>query len=478
MSIERVEVPSLMFQERIPGLSAMMRVRNGADFLELTIRSHIELVDEIIIVFNNCQDNTEEIVHHLAQEFDKIKAFNYVPIVYPPNSTGYLETPEDDPHSLAYYYNFALSKTTRQQVFKLDDDHLCIPHLFQKAVELSKSGVTVGLRGMNIFDWREQIFHSKISHTGGTDLHIFTYNNNVRFKKTDKYEVLRGVKPQRHTITYFYHLKHCKRDRGLNNYELTINPNSRYLQIAKDEVFCNDHKPLNTNTNYPHPLDLGFKFIDHSQKHYNYEPFNELETQISLKVTKKRVILIGNGSVSKDYSEFVNNSNVVLRINDYVNKEHVKYKGTKVDIMCFCGAILAPCIKFMQEYENIADELNAIWIARSLERCLKYELFNDFVAMENKFNQVPRIHMDAKHFGDIQKKFGLGNGSWPSTGYMVIEMMLKLFNLQTHDLYILGFDTIDELHSKRYEGLRYHPLAAERKMIHQLVKNGILTHLR
>ena len=37
---------------RPPGISAFMRIRNGADFLEAAISSHIDHVDEIVAVHN------------------------------------------------------------------------------------------------------------------------------------------------------------------------------------------------------------------------------------------------------------------------------------------------------------------------------------------------------------------------------------------------------------------------------------------
>jgi hypothetical protein len=40
---------------RRPGF---MRVRDGADFVEATIRSHIAHFDEIVVVYNQCRDAT------------------------------------------------------------------------------------------------------------------------------------------------------------------------------------------------------------------------------------------------------------------------------------------------------------------------------------------------------------------------------------------------------------------------------------
>src|SRR5690606_2481883 len=65
----RFRPEDLKIGERKPGISAFMRIRNGADFLEATIRSHISHFDEIVAVHNRCTDETPDILARLAQEF-------------------------------------------------------------------------------------------------------------------------------------------------------------------------------------------------------------------------------------------------------------------------------------------------------------------------------------------------------------------------------------------------------------------------
>ena len=44
------------------GLSGLMRIKNEASFIEGCITSCIDALDELIIVYNDCTDNTPEIV--------------------------------------------------------------------------------------------------------------------------------------------------------------------------------------------------------------------------------------------------------------------------------------------------------------------------------------------------------------------------------------------------------------------------------
>ena len=58
--------------ERRPGISAFMRIRDGAYSLEAAIRSHIDHYDEVVAVYNRCTDETPEI---LARLRERIVAF-------------------------------------------------------------------------------------------------------------------------------------------------------------------------------------------------------------------------------------------------------------------------------------------------------------------------------------------------------------------------------------------------------------------
>ncbi len=124
------------------GISAYMRIKNEQQFVRLAIESHLPFYDEIIAVYNDCTDDTINILLDLQQHNpDKIKVFPYLPKVHP------VRTPEhatmvgrdDDVHSSANYYNFALSKCTYSIATKLDADHLAIPHKLIPAIKKIRS---------------------------------------------------------------------------------------------------------------------------------------------------------------------------------------------------------------------------------------------------------------------------------------------------------------------------------------------------
>ena len=104
MSVEVIESfrftpDALHLADRRPGISAFMRVRDGAFSVEAAIRSHIAHFDEIVVVHNRCTDQTPEILARLEQELaPRLRVFHYVPEVFAPGSAGHRRTPPDAPH--------------------------------------------------------------------------------------------------------------------------------------------------------------------------------------------------------------------------------------------------------------------------------------------------------------------------------------------------------------------------------------------
>lgn len=142
------------FSHRKPGISLFARLKNGADFLEKAIESHLPYVDEIVLVDNNSTEDTAEICEKFAKKFPKkVKFFRYTPDVVGVGNEKWAETPENSVHSLVYYYNWTLSKTTYQYVMKLDDDIIAIPEIwkyFQKILALESEKLHI-IPLINIF---------------------------------------------------------------------------------------------------------------------------------------------------------------------------------------------------------------------------------------------------------------------------------------------------------------------------------------
>lgn len=112
------------------GLSGILRVRNEEEFVEACIDSCIEALDELIIVYNDCTDATPDIIEQKRIEYpEKIKIYPYEYEIYGINLSKEkyektLALPDDSPHLLCNYYNFALSKVSYQYAMKIDADQI------------------------------------------------------------------------------------------------------------------------------------------------------------------------------------------------------------------------------------------------------------------------------------------------------------------------------------------------------------------
>lgn len=204
----------------------------------MTIESWIPVLDELVIVYNNCQDDTAVIVERYAEKYpDKIKAFHYLPIVYPQGSQKYQQTPSDSYHSLVNYYNYALVCTTFKWAVKLDgdliipDDHIRerIRNAYKELSQDDQNRNIQPLAGVNIIDHKGKIYVASSSMYCGLhgDLTMFRVDKDAIYIKGDKVEYhdirLRNCLP---VMFGYYHLKFLKNDYGIGNYDFENNPNS------------------------------------------------------------------------------------------------------------------------------------------------------------------------------------------------------------------------------------------------------------
>lgn len=107
-----------------------MRVKNDGMFIEKCIESCIDALDELIVVHNDCTDNSvEEIEKMRARYPEKIKRYEYPHKVLGVGLTREeydiaKSLPDDSPNLLCSYCNFALSKVTSQYALKIDADQV------------------------------------------------------------------------------------------------------------------------------------------------------------------------------------------------------------------------------------------------------------------------------------------------------------------------------------------------------------------
>lgn len=229
-----------------------MRIRNGADFLEAAIRSHMPHVDEIVAVYNQCTDATPDILMRLSREFGpaRLRVFHYLPEVYAPGSPGHRREPADSPRSLVNYYNFALTRTRYRVVTKLDDDHVAIGlRLARLVTEVRRRDYRLGellcFSGINLArDAANRMgVYAADPFAGTGDQWFFEVAGDTYFVHDRRFERLRrGSRRRVFGGIVYWHVKFLKSEFGFGNYGIRGAGNRRYE--AKQQAFLADRRVL------------------------------------------------------------------------------------------------------------------------------------------------------------------------------------------------------------------------------------------
>lgn len=128
------------------GVSGLLRVWNEGPFIQSCICSCIDALDELIVVYNDCTDNSAEEIEKMRQRYpEKIKVYPYpyhVEKYIDADAEGGVSRLKDIgiEHLLSNYYNFALSKVSYQCAMKIDADQLYFTEEFANLTSLAKKG--------------------------------------------------------------------------------------------------------------------------------------------------------------------------------------------------------------------------------------------------------------------------------------------------------------------------------------------------
>lgn len=167
-----------------PGVSGLMRVKNDAEFIEACIDSCLPALDELIIVYNDCTDSSESIIRECASKYPhKIRVYKYPAQVLANNLTEaefqyVISLPENSPHLLCNYYNFALSKANYSHAVKIDADQIYFTDYLQRWCDITRNGKGKKQRrkyilGKFVFNYFRII--RKISIISGKRVHISSF---------------------------------------------------------------------------------------------------------------------------------------------------------------------------------------------------------------------------------------------------------------------------------------------------------------
>ncbi|WP_370558711.1 glycosyltransferase family 2 protein [Edwardsiella tarda] len=190
-------------KEKLPSISVVYRVKNGGEYLELSILSISAFATEVIVVDNDSSDNTIEIVSRLNEQLRgvcDVKLFNYKEKLAIAGK-GYRQSLIKDPGgSLAKFYNYCFSLSSCDYVMKFDAHCMLLPSAIDKLQkEIMKSIDGVIFRGVEVYG-------------KSLSMELYLYKKCLGFKYCDGdyYEMLqwdRGINVKRIRYPLFIHMK-------------------------------------------------------------------------------------------------------------------------------------------------------------------------------------------------------------------------------------------------------------------------------
>ena len=225
-------------RNRADGVSAMLRVRNGAQFLRPSLRSCIDVFDEIVAVHHQCSDDTPRILHEYAAAYpDRFKVYEYPHEVIPPNTARHMRERADSLSTIAALCNYALSKTTRRFVIKHDADHVYFRPRFARLVEAVRArdarAGPVFVSGVNLARARAGAVGVWLQNPicGVGDYGFFPVSRDTYFVHNDRHEHLSSAH-RRHAYAgvAFWHLKMLQKYFGLREYRFRYEGDYEGLQ--------------------------------------------------------------------------------------------------------------------------------------------------------------------------------------------------------------------------------------------------------
>ena len=184
----------------------------------------------------------------------------------------------------------------------------------------------------------------------------------------------------------------------------------------------------------------------------------------------KKLIIIGNQiDLNKDYSDFVNNSDYVIRFNKIDNFNNKT--GTKIDeLVCR----YANAYKIIHGFDSNNEYINKKINFENLKFTLILNNFNDTkgLILGNKICEKNNIINFNIIYNNLNNSYNnQGDTTLASTGKVMLEYILKNKMYLNYDIYILGFNWFNLHHNNG------HMWKLERTQINKYTNDNKITHL-
>ena len=195
------------------GFSGCFRLRNESQFMEYAILSHLDWLDEAVLIVQPSEDDTVDKAHRMAEENAKINVYGY------PFECDWIDTPgfyAKDPHApghMVHMSNFAFTKCRYSWIVKVEGDVIATS-AFGKIIDAIRLApdqpsyygrVVLNVAGEDC----DQISYDN-PRNGGWDEAVVPNNPDYHFERQGKWEVLQNPFTGLCAGWSGLHMKRCK----------------------------------------------------------------------------------------------------------------------------------------------------------------------------------------------------------------------------------------------------------------------------
>lgn len=204
------------------GISGMMRLRNDMDFTEESIVSHLPWLDELVIILQPSEDETEDLAYTLEQRYEKVRvAFYPFKIVWTPDPL-FATTSERSIYSTVHMTNWGLSQCEYSWIAPIEGDCISLPSFasIRDRIDLHPNKPQYyGRTCLNLAGKRQDMISHTAPHNAGWDVPVMPNNADwYSFKYFDKWASYNMGEHMGEMVPMgwqFIHMQRCK----VKNYE-------------------------------------------------------------------------------------------------------------------------------------------------------------------------------------------------------------------------------------------------------------------
>lgn len=183
--------------ERQPGLSAMVRLKNEAQWVIPSLDSIAPWCDEIVIALQGKQtDGTDRMVRDWAECQNHAVVYDY-PFDSVPNGPGHDKQQIGSVHERAYFYNWCMAKTGYSHVMKWDGDMVAFDWLGRSVRRALEQQPIVRFKGIELVSGLERMNKRKFANQ---ETRVFPARSGLHYVTGPRCEILVGWHDRESTV--------------------------------------------------------------------------------------------------------------------------------------------------------------------------------------------------------------------------------------------------------------------------------------